>query len=94
MLEGPLDPEIRAACPHPGGKYLFYGKQDGIVTYFDVQSATHGNILYRHALNVKVTSVAYNENGGIVVKADESSHVMVTAVQDTSVGGKLVSTAS
>ncbi|KAK2758996.1 hypothetical protein FQN54_003094 [Arachnomyces sp. PD_36] len=91
MLEGPPEAEITAICLHPSGNYMFCGKEDGTVTYFDVKGAAQREVLYQHAQNIRITCIAYCEKGGLLVTADESSRILVTAIKCSSTGCELLS---
>ncbi|KAL8699347.1 MAG: hypothetical protein Q9201_006059 [Fulgogasparrea decipioides] len=80
MLEGPQDPEITAVCHDHSGGFVFCGKEDGAVVCFETQNATQLGILYRHAVNVRISSIAYSEQGRILVSADESGRVLVNTI--------------
>ncbi|PKY00544.1 hypothetical protein P168DRAFT_260038 [Aspergillus campestris IBT 28561] len=92
MLEGPPEADITAVCLHPSGQYLFYAKQDGTVSYFDVPGATHRGVLYQHAQNIRINCIAYCEHAGLLITGDESSRILATQIKSTSSGCELVST--
>ena len=90
MLEGPPEAEVTAMCCHTGGKFILCGKQDGTVVYFEQSTANERGILYRHAANVAITSIAYSEKSNLVVTADESGRVLVKSVMITNDGCKML----
>ena len=90
MLEGPAEAEITMICCHPGGDFVFCGKQDGSVVYFMTQNATQGGILYRHATNIGITSIAYNEQRCLLTTADESGRVLINRVMVSQAGCEIV----
>lgn len=92
MLEGPPEADITAVCLHPSGQYLFYAKQDGTVSYFDVLGAAHRGVLYQHAQNIRINCIAYCEQAGLLITGDESSRILATQIKSTSSGCELVST--
>ncbi|GLB12828.1 hypothetical protein AtubIFM61612_000215 [Aspergillus tubingensis] len=86
MLEGPPDAEITTMCTDTSGRYLLYGKEDGVVAYLNIQEATHREVLCRHVLNVRVTCIAYCDQLGVLATADESSRIIVSTVKITATG--------
>jgi hypothetical protein len=92
MLEGPPEAEITTICCHPGGDFVFCGKQDGSVSYFETRSATQRGILYRHAANIGVTCIAYSEERRLLITADESGRVLVNEVMVSQAGCEFVNT--
>jgi len=75
--EGSQEAAITAICSDDTGKYAFCGKLDGTVALFKTQSATQRNVLYRHAFNVRITSIAYHERRNLLMTADESGRVLI-----------------
>lgn len=78
LLEASPGSEITAICPHPSGNYLFCGKQDGTVTYFDVQSAAQREVLSRNVLEIRVICIAYCQKKELLAVADGSQVFMTT----------------
>ena len=75
--EGPQEVDITAICSDGSGKYTFCGRQDGTVALFETQSATQQALLYRHALHVAVTCIAYHDGTYLLVTADESARILI-----------------
>ncbi|KAL8724603.1 MAG: hypothetical protein Q9181_006758 [Wetmoreana brouardii] len=94
MLEGPQGAEITAVCHDHSGGFVFCGKEDGAVVCFETQNATQLGILYRHAVNVRISSIAYSEQGRILVSADESGRVLVNAISPSKKAGDMVTALS
>ena len=92
MLEGPAEADITAMCLHPSGQYLFYAKQDGTVSYFDIPRAAHGGVLYQHAQNIRISCIAYCEQAALLITGDESSRILATQIRSTSSGCEPIST--
>ena len=77
ILEGPIEAEITTLTYEPSGSFVFCGKQDGTVVYSETQRASERGVLYRHAANVAITYIAYNEERDLLATADESGRVIV-----------------
>ena len=75
--EGPEEAGITAICIDEVGVYAFCGKLDGAVTRFENQTATQQAVLYRHALHVRVTSIAYHDRRSLLMTADESGRILI-----------------
>ena len=75
--ESSQEAAICAVCFDDSGNYAFCGKLDGTVALFETQSATHRDVLYRHALNVRITCIAYHERGSFLMTADESGRILI-----------------
>ena len=75
--EGSQEASITAICSDGPGGCAFCGKLDGTVALFETQSATQRNVLYRHALNVRITCLAYHEPQSLLMTADESGRVLI-----------------
>ena len=75
--EGSQEASITAICSDEAGDYAFCGKLDGTVALFETQSANQQNILYRHALNVRITSIAYQKTKNLLMTADESGRILI-----------------
>lgn len=86
MLDGASEPEITALCCHASGYFVFYGKRDGSVSYFETSSAKHQQILYRHASNIGVTCILYVEKQELLVTADESGRVIINKLTASNTG--------
>jgi hypothetical protein len=80
MIESSLEAEITTMCLHPNGEFIFSGKRDGSVSYFDISSATQCGILYRHMSSISVTSISYIDNKSLLLSADECGRVLVYSV--------------
>ncbi|GKZ47041.1 hypothetical protein AbraIFM66951_010381 [Aspergillus brasiliensis] len=83
--------QITAICPHPDGRYLFCGKEDGSIMCFDTQTMRHREVC-RHALNTRITCMDYCKRGGLLATADESSRILVSRVDLNSDGAELGAT--
>ena len=68
---------ITAICGDEAGTWGFCGKLDGAVALFETQRATVRAILFRHALHVRVTSIAFHERRSLLMTADESGRVLI-----------------
>ena len=90
MLEGPPEAEITTICCHPGGDFVFCGKQDGSVAYFDTRTATQNGILYRHAAKIGITCIAYVEERCLLITADESGRVLIYNLTVSQAGCEVV----
>ena len=90
MLEGPAEAEITTICCHPSGDLVFCGKQDGSVTCFVAHNAIQGGVLYRHAANIGITSIAYSEQRCLLTTADESGRVLINRVMVSQAGCDIV----
>lgn len=86
MLDGASEPEITALCCHPRGSFVFCGKMDGSVSYFETSSAKHQQILYRHASNIGVTCILYVEKQELLVTADEAGRVLINKLTASNTG--------
>lgn len=80
MLEEPPDPEITAMCCPSGGNFVFCGKRDGSVSYFETNTARQKEILYRHAKNIAITCIAFIEARSLLVTADEAGRVLISQI--------------
>ncbi|KAK2744313.1 hypothetical protein FQN55_006827 [Onygenales sp. PD_40] len=81
MLDGSAGAEITTICCHPNGDFVFCGKQDGSVTYFDTRSATDLAVLYHHGANVGVTCITFVNEKGLLVTGDQSGGVVIYNVR-------------
>lgn len=75
--EGSQEECITAICGDEVGIYAFCGKLDGTVALFETRSATQRAILYRHALHIRVTSIAYHGHRSLLMTADESGRILI-----------------
>ncbi|KAL8792668.1 MAG: hypothetical protein Q9195_004728 [Heterodermia aff. obscurata] len=75
--EGSEEAGITAICGDEAGNWAFCGKLDGAVALFETQSAAQRAVLYRHALHIRVTSIAYHERGSLLMTADESGRILI-----------------
>lgn len=75
--ESSQEASITAVCSDDTGRYAFCGKLDGTVTMFETQNATQRHVLHRHALNVRITSIAYHDPQSLLMTADESGRVVI-----------------
>ena len=80
VLEDSADPEITAICSHPREDFAFCGKQDGSVSYFEMETSTQKSILYSHGAQASITCIAYAEKTGLLMSADESGHILIHRV--------------
>ena len=69
--------EITVLCPNGSGSHAFCGKIDGTVVLFETSKATQQDVLYQHARDVRITSIAYNDPRDLLMTADESGRVLV-----------------
>ncbi|OCK74785.1 hypothetical protein K432DRAFT_429827 [Lepidopterella palustris CBS 459.81] len=90
MLEGPPEAEITTICCHPSGDLVFCGKRDGSVAYFETHTATQNGVLYRHAVNIGITCIAYTEKRSLLITADESGRVLINGVIVSQAGCEVV----
>ncbi|KAL9046744.1 MAG: hypothetical protein Q9214_000500 [Letrouitia sp. 1 TL-2023] len=84
--EGPPEAGITAICCDDIGNYIFCGKLDGSVGFFETRNATQQGVLYRHALNVRVTSIAYNKHKSLLMTADESGRILINKISFSGLG--------
>lgn len=80
MLEVSSDPEITALCSISTGEFVFCGKKDGSVSYFETGNATQQNLLYQHAFGTRVTCIIFIEKFSILVSGDESGRVLINTI--------------
>ena len=80
MLEGPQHAEIAVVCSDRRGRYVFCGKSDGTVVHFETLDATQRSILYRHAINIGITSIAYCEETSLLMTSDESGRILINKI--------------
>ncbi|PYH69571.1 WD40 repeat domain-containing protein [Aspergillus vadensis CBS 113365] len=92
-VERAADVQITAICPHPDGRYLFCGKEDGSVMCFDGQTVQPKEVC-RHALGIRISCMGYCKSAGLLVTADESSRILVSKIEPSSDGDELITTVS
>ncbi|KAL9633201.1 MAG: hypothetical protein Q9164_004842 [Protoblastenia rupestris] len=92
MLKGPAEAEITTICRHPFEDFVFCGKQDGSVIYFETNHATQRGVLYQHAANIGITCIAYSEQRCLLTTADESGRVLINKVMVSQAGCEVVNT--
>jgi len=92
--EGSQEAGITVICSDDTGTYAFCGKLDGTVALFETQSATQRDILYRHALNIRITCIAYHERRNLLMTADESGRVLIYQISLGKDVGKVASVVS
>ncbi|OBT74634.1 hypothetical protein VF21_06396 [Pseudogymnoascus sp. 05NY08] len=80
MLESPLEAEVTAMCSHPDGNFVFCGKQDGSITYFETKTAAQRGILYCHARKIIITCITYVEKQSLLITGDESGRVLINNI--------------
>ena len=68
---------ISAVCSDEVGIWAFCGTLDGAVILFETQVAKQRAVLYRHALHVRITSIAYHERRNLLMTADESGRILI-----------------
>lgn len=90
MLESPLEAEVTAMCPHPDGDFVFCGKQDGSITYFETKTATQSGILYSHAAKIIITCITYMKEKSLLITGDESGRVLINSINVSRTGCKTV----
>ena len=73
--------EISVVIYDQAGDFVFCGKQDGSVSYFNAQSAAFGGVLYQHATNARVTAIAYSVQSCSLISADESGRVLIKKIK-------------
>ena len=78
MLERPQEADITALCYDGSGEFVFCGKLDGKVVYFETRNAIEKGFLYHHAANIRITCVAYDRRSNFLITADESGRVIIT----------------
>jgi WD40 repeat protein len=86
ILAGQPEPEITAVHCHPSGNFVFCGKRDGSVSYFETRTAKHRQVLYRHASGISITCVMYIQDKQLLVTADESGRVLINKVTASDTG--------
>ena len=87
---GVCEAEITTICCHPGGDYVFCGKQDGSVTYFPTNNAVQRGVLCRHAANVEITCIAYSGQRCLLATADQSGRVLINKITISQAGFEVV----
>ena len=80
MLEGPEHAEITVICSELLGNFVFCGKSDGTVVQFETLNATQQGVLYRHAVNVGITGIAYSEQRCMLMTSDQSGRVLINSI--------------
>ena len=80
MLEEEMRAEITAMVCHPNGEVVFCGKEDGWVTAYLTQDSKECEALYRHSINVTITSVAWAQQESILASVDESSRIIIRRI--------------
>lgn len=90
MLESPLEAEVTAMFPHPDGDFVFCGKQDGSIAYFESKTATQRGILYRHAAKIIITCITYIKEQSLLITGDESGRVLVNHIKVSRAGCETV----
>ena len=81
MLESPLEAEVTAMCSHPDGDFVFCGKQDGSIAYFETKIATQRGVLYRHAAKIIITCITYIKEQSLLITGDESGRVLINHIK-------------
>ncbi|KFX96457.1 hypothetical protein V490_03341 [Pseudogymnoascus sp. VKM F-3557] len=81
VLESPFEAEVTAMCPHPDGDFVFCGKQDGSITYFETKTATQSSILYCHAAKIIITCMTFIKETSILITGDESGRVLINNIK-------------
>ena len=79
---------ITAICHDSEGNHAFCGRMDGIVVQYKTQGASQREILYRHALNIRITSIAFCERSSLLMTADESGRILIYRVSQRERMGK------
>lgn len=90
MHEEPQAAEITAICCDHTGDFVFCGKQDGSVAYFETTASTQRGVLYRHATKVGVTCIAYIDERTLLITADESGRVLINNITRSPAGCELI----
>lgn len=78
ILESPFGAEITAMCSHPDEGYVFCGKQDGALVYFETATATQCGTLYCH--NARIICIAYIKDNSLLISGDEAGCVLIKNV--------------
>jgi len=86
IFDGRPESEITAIHCHPSGKFVFCGKRDGSVSYFETETAKHREILYRHASDIGITCITYIQDKHLLITADESGRVLINKVTVSATG--------
>ncbi|KAL2070557.1 hypothetical protein VTL71DRAFT_13583 [Oculimacula yallundae] len=90
MLDVSSDPEITALCSTVAGNYVFCGKTDGSVVYFETGTAIQRSLLYKHSRGASITSVLFVEQSSLLVSADTFGCVLISSVQVSRTGCELL----
>ncbi|KFZ12022.1 hypothetical protein V501_04420 [Pseudogymnoascus sp. VKM F-4519 (FW-2642)] len=80
MPKHTLEAEVTAMCFHPGGDFVFCGKQNGVIAYFETATATQRGILYCHSANVRIVCIAYIKENSLLITGDEAGRVLLTNI--------------
>lgn len=80
MVEGEIKGEITAMICHEDGDIVFCGKRDGSVVTYQTQNGSELCILYKHAIDIAITLIAWGEKKGILASADESGRVLIRKI--------------
>lgn len=75
--EGSQTARITAICSDETGDFAFCGRLDGTVGLFETANATYKDVLYRHALNVRITCIVYHKGRSLLMTADESGRILI-----------------
>ncbi|KFY88927.1 hypothetical protein V498_06614 [Pseudogymnoascus sp. VKM F-4517 (FW-2822)] len=73
----PLEAEVIGMCFHPDGDFVFCGKQNGAVTYFESATAAQRGILYCHSANVRIVCIAYIKETSLLITGDDAGRVLL-----------------
>ncbi|KAL5353036.1 hypothetical protein ACLOAV_001065 [Pseudogymnoascus australis] len=77
VSESSLEAEFTAMCFHPDGDFVFCGKQNGAVTYFETATAAQRGILYCHSANVRIVCIAYIKETSLLITGDDAGRVLL-----------------
>lgn len=86
VLDGLPETEVTAIYCHPSGNFVFCGKRDGSVSYFETRTAKYREVLYRHASDIGITCIMYIQDKQLLITADESGRVLINKVTASDTG--------
>ena len=86
IVEGEIKADITAMVCHPDGDVVFCGKQDGSVVAYLTQDGRENCVLYKHATNIAVTSIAWGQRKSILASVDESSRIIIRRIVKVQAG--------
>ncbi len=86
IVEGEVEAEITAMICHADGNVVFCGKLDGSIAVHLTQDGKQSCVLYKHATNIAITSIAWGQQESILASVDESSRIIVRRILTAQAG--------